>query len=193
MMKIAQRAWWQTVLAVAFVASVPAQSSDPPFVIDPARPYVYLQFDHVGPISSELKDEGVTGLWLRLKNNSRMAIALRCIGANADGSSNVSDEVIANEPGIVITSDVDEPAKERPKLSKAKPPRGNSFEVSGVCRIEPGKSLLIQFPRNHVSSTWFLRVRVALEVNRSSVAVGPWTILDFNEYEIPKDQRIPAK
>jgi hypothetical protein len=39
---------------------------------------------------------------------------------------------------------------------------------------------------NHVGEYWFMRVKFALDVEKSSIPVGPFTSLDFHKWEIPK-------
>ncbi len=95
------------------------------------------------------------------------------------------------EPMLEISSDppdIGNPeweAKARQEALKLMP-RGYSFEVSGVARVDPGKDLLFSVPANHVSANWYMRVKFALEVNSSSIATGPFTYLEFHSYDIPK-------
>jgi len=65
-------------------------------------------------------------------------------------------------------------------------PVGYSFEVSGVAKVQPGEQILVSFPLNHVDEYWYLRVKFALDLNNSSVAVGPFTYLPFYKWDIPK-------
>ncbi|MGD0902528.1 MAG: hypothetical protein ABR924_06255, partial [Terracidiphilus sp.] len=50
------------------------------FIIDPAKPYVYLKFDHIGPRKPHQDGEGNTGLWLKVVNNCRIPIVFRASG-----------------------------------------------------------------------------------------------------------------
>jgi len=42
---------------------------------------------------------------------------------------------------------------------------------------------------SHVDDFWYLRIKFALELNRSSVAIGPFTYLPFYKWDIPKNER----
>jgi len=71
------------------------------FLIDPSKPYVYIEVDHVGPRKPLRDSEPNTGLWLRLKNNCRVPIVVMVLGAppNAGGELlSVADEVVP-DPG----------------------------------------------------------------------------------------------
>ena len=68
------------------------------FVIDPnCKPYVYLEVDHVGPRTPKGKGEPEVGIWLRLRNNSRLPIIVSTFGG-PPGSPDcgVMDEVVRN-------------------------------------------------------------------------------------------------
>jgi hypothetical protein len=165
------------------------------FVIDPARPYVYLKFDHIGPRKPHQDGEISTGLWLKVVNNCRIPIVFRASGGlPGDIESVLEDEVVEVEPILtIIGSDQEMQEYERDlKLRKERlrhKPEGYSFEVSGVATVQPGKEILISFPLNHVDDYWYLRVKFALKLNNSSVAVGPFTYLPFYKRDIPKDER----
>jgi hypothetical protein len=79
---------------------VPASISD--FRLDPSRPFVYLEFDHRGPRRALRDDEPTTGIWLRLKNNSRMAILVMTLEVPRNGQievTSVVDEVVPDARG----------------------------------------------------------------------------------------------
>ncbi len=164
------------------------------FVLDPSKPYVYLKFDHIGPRKPHQDSEDNMGLWLKVVNNCRIPIVFRASGGlPGDIEATLEDEVVEQEQGIQIVSDQEinqfertvQLRKERLKLK----PEGYSFEVSGVARVQPGQVLLISFPLNHVDDFWYLRVKFALELNRSSVATGPFTYLPFGKWDIPRNER----
>jgi hypothetical protein len=90
------------LLHPAFEAQQPTARSagpNPEFVIDPSKPYVYLEVDHVGPRKPLRDGEPATGIWLRLKNNSRLPIVIMVLGASPSDSGealSVVDEVVLN-------------------------------------------------------------------------------------------------
>jgi hypothetical protein len=165
------------------------------FVIDPAKPYVYLKFDHIGPRKPHQDGEISTGLWLKVVNNCRIPIVLRASGGLlGDIEAVLEDEVVEDEPIMqIIGSDLEMKEFERDlKLRRDRlknKPEGYSFEVSGVATVQPGTEILISFPLNHVDDHWYLRVKFALKLNNSSVAVGPFTYLPFYKLDIPKDEK----
>jgi hypothetical protein len=163
------------------------------FVLNPAKSYVYVQFDHVGPRKPLREGEGNVGLWLRIVNNCRVPITVPSFGlTSGDPGVGVLDEVV---PDVLTTSvsagrdglnlsetGTSQPAPSDPKNSL---PQGYSAEVSSMTRILPGKDLLFSVPLNHVGDKWFMRVRFVLDVNKPSVGTGPYTYLDFFKAQIP--------
>jgi hypothetical protein len=172
------------------------------FVLDPSKPYVYLKFDHIGPVKPNSEREVESYLWLKVVNNCRIPILFRASGP-PPGYPGVSleDEVVEEEHGIQIISDLDiekfqidqELRKERLKHK----PQGYSFEVSGVARVQPGQELLFSVPLNHVDDDWYFRIHFTLDLNHSSLVTGPFTYLPFYKWNLPKDEKlintIPAK
>lgn len=182
------------LLVLCLGASALAQRIDPQnFVIDSTKPYVYLKFDHVGPRKPIQKGEGSVGLWLRVVNNCRIPIVFSSHDTQ-EGEPGVilMDEVVDAEPMLEIYSTAEEGAaierREENRRSKHKP-AGYEDEVSGVTRVQPGADILFSVPLNHVDDDWYMRVKFALDINQSSVAVGPFTYLPFYEWDIPKEFR----
>lgn len=104
------------------------------------------------------------------------------------------DEVIETTPMMQIysTPEQEERIQQREKLRKSKhKPDGYSSEVSGVARVLPGAEILFSVPLNHVDEDWYMRVKFAVDLGQSSVAVGPFTYLPFYEWDIPKESRPP--
>jgi hypothetical protein len=184
------------VFILLFGASAFSQVLKPSdFVIDPSKPYVYLKFDHIGPRKPHQNGEIKTGIWLKVVNNCRIPIVFRASGGlPGDIEEVLEDEVVEDEPIMqIIGSDLEmkkfeEDLKLRKERLKHKP-EGYSFEVSGVARVQPGKEILISFPLNHVDDYWYLRVKFALDLNNSSIAIGPFTYLPFYKWDIPKSER----
>ena len=184
------------VFVLLFTTSAFSQGLNPSdFVIDPLKPFVYLKFDHIGPRKPHQDGEGKTGLWLKVVNNCRLSIAFRASGGlPGDIETNVEDEVIEDEPILTIITSVQEEQEytkdlKRRKESLKHKPTGYSNEVSGVAIVRPGKEMLISFPLNHVDEYWYLRVKFAFNLNNSSIAVGPFTYLPFDVWDIPKNER----
>jgi hypothetical protein len=60
------------------------------FLIDEKRPFVYIEFDHIGPGAPWSPDEPASRIWLHLRNNCRVPIVVLANGV-PDGSP--KDEV----------------------------------------------------------------------------------------------------
>lgn len=185
-------------ILILAVATMYAQTPDTSFVLDGTKPYVYLQFDHVGPRKPVHEGEPSTGLWLRIVNNCKVPISVRSYGTTTgDIGTGVFDEVIPAQQGLTVQADSGEiplstderPTQKTTNEPSAKMPEGYSAELSSVTRVLPGKSLLFSVPRNHVSRDWFLRVKFALAVSKPSVGTGPFTELDFFNEQIPASSR----
>jgi hypothetical protein len=180
------------LLFAVLSGSLFAQDIKSNFVLDKSKPYVYLRFDHIGPRKPIESGEGSTGLWLRVVNNCRIPIVFASSAApEGEPGVVIDDEVIPDEPMMQIFStpeegaEIERKAREREQELKHKP-QGYESEVSGVVRLQPGEETLFSVPLSHVGEYWFMRVKFALDLNNSSIAVGPFTYLDFYKYDIPK-------
>ena len=166
------------------------------FIIDQSKPYVYLKFDHIGPRKPVQNGEGNVGLWLRVVNNCRIPIVFMSFNMpTGEPGVGLMDEVVKNEPMIQIFSTASQrkeiQRRERLRSSKHMPD-GYSSETGGIVHVQPGNDLLFSVPVNHVDEDWHMQVRFALELDKSSISVGPFTYLPFYEWDIPKGQRHAA-
>jgi hypothetical protein len=184
-----------TLLALILSPALLAQNTRDSFVIDKSKPFVYLVFDHVGPRKPAQEGEGADGLWLRVVNNCRLTILFRAQSYSSGDPSPVLDhEVVPEEPILQIWSTQKEgEAIKQEELARKealkRKPGGHTSEASGVLRVQSGKEVLFSVPLDHVNRFWFTRLRFALDVEGSSIAAGPFTDLDFHEFEIPKGKR----
>jgi hypothetical protein len=64
-----------------------------PFVLNPAKPYAYIEFDHAGNRAPLGPGESKYGYWLRLVNNCRLPIFVRASGGSSPGAV-LFDEVV---------------------------------------------------------------------------------------------------
>jgi len=172
--------------------SIRAQAPGNGFVIDPSRPCVYIEFERVAqrkPISDE---EASTGLWLRLKNNTRIPIEVMTFdpgtGVNETG---VMDEVVQfNDVGGFG------PSGERIQsltFEAAGSPKGYSLDVASSTVIGAGKSLLFSVPLHHVGPSWYLRVRFEFSLPPTSAGRQPYSFVDFNWTDVPTKDRAAWK
>ena len=58
--------------------------------------------------------------------------------------------------------------------------------------MQPGEEILFSVPLSHVDNDWYMRVKFALDLDKSSISVGPFTYLPFYEWDIPKESRSSA-
>lgn len=82
-------------------AGTKVASSVEGFLIDPSKPYVYLEVDHFGPRKPLRDGEPDTGIWLRLKNNCTLPVLVIASGVPAESAGVavwVEDEVVPNRP-----------------------------------------------------------------------------------------------
>lgn len=182
-----------SVFFFLFVATASSQNTVQNFVIDQSKPYVYLKFDHIGPREPIESGEGNIGLWLRVVNNCRIPIVFQGFDMPS-GVPGVGllDEVVDNEPVLQIYSTPEEgreiQRKEKLRKSKHKPD-GYRSETAGVFSVQPGTDILFSVPLNHVGDGWYMRVKFALDLDKSSASLGPFTYLSFHEWDIPKELR----
>lgn len=85
-------------LALFLFGVLPAhsQAGEESISLNALKPYVYLEFDHVGSRNPLRSGEPNTGIWLRLKNNSRFAVT---VIASTD-SAWAGDEVVPDVPSL---------------------------------------------------------------------------------------------
>ena len=193
---------WLFVLASCVCASGQSQRRVD-FVIDASKPYVFLKFDHIGSRRPIREGESSTGVWLRVVNNCHVPIVFEGRdGTPGEPGVVLLDEVVDKEPMLEIfaspTPDIqvesEPPTEPSGPIGNAvskpnKKPNGYTSELPGTYRVAPGKELLFSFPRNHVSSGWYMRVKFALDLNSSSASIGPFTYLPFHENDLPKEFR----
>jgi hypothetical protein len=76
-------------------------SSVESFLIDPSKPYVYLELEHPGPRKPLRDGEPDIGIWLRLKNNCTLPVVVMASGVPAESAGEalwIEDEVVPNRP-----------------------------------------------------------------------------------------------
>lgn len=203
-----------TFALLSLVGVANAQGAETSFVLDASKPYVYLAFDHLGLRKPIQEGESSEGLWLRVVNNCKVPIRIKTFRGDADNLGVlVFDEIVPVAQGFTVYSSDSEiplvasssqsligedktidafPAKPEPRhgsdvVERASEPRprGYSSDLAFVSIVLPGKSLLFSVPRNHVSPSWFMRVKFTLDVSKPSVGMGPQTELDFYNEQIP--------
>lgn len=74
----------------------------PQFLIDVSKPYAYLEVDHVGPRKPVRDNEPDVGIWLRMKNNCRLPIAVVAVETQAKNGRDgiiLENKIVPNAQG----------------------------------------------------------------------------------------------
>ncbi len=165
------------------------------FVLNPAKPYAYIVFDHAGKRPPLGPGESKYGYWLRLVNNSRLPIEVTVFATNypKPGAGDVLfDEVVPIPRGLISGFRLPPPPI-KPRtgcpIPNAKPPEGYDAETASLMDIEPGKSLLFSIPSNQLSPDWYIQVKFNLVVSPDSTVVQPDSHVYFDWWRLPKAVR----
>jgi hypothetical protein len=181
-------------------------NSNSQFLIDGNRPFVYVEFDHIGPGEPRNGDEPKTRIWLHLNNNCRIPIAVRANGV-PDGSPKdavgVMHDVVADPPSLEITmfpAQTAEPSapsgEDRSKTIAEQMPRGYMEEVGSAVTIMPGENILLSVPVNHVSKYWHIEIPFDFVLPKgrgfrdSKVSLGPTMVIAYSIWDVPPGERV---
>jgi hypothetical protein len=163
-----------------------SQISPKNFKVDDRKPYVYIDFDHLGERKSA-DDWGSThGLWLRLRNNCRLPIKVSALDwGTGDPGAALSFEVVPYA-GIFGPD-----SEQRKKM-----PHGFAADFGTLVTILPGKDFLFSIPAESVSKHWYIKVRFDFEFSEPKVNKGaptghhePYSVAEFEWINIPEAQR----
>lgn len=176
------------IVFVFLIAANGQNKGAQPFVLDQAKPYVYIAFDHAGKRKPLGRGESKEGFWLKFVNNCRVPVTIGTFGTGSDDPGvGVFDEVVPIQTGG--SGGIPEaPESGRPGPSR-KPPEGYYAEVGSAMTVAPGESVLFSVPSNHLSPGWHLRVRFTLAVSPSKVGDQPYSFADFRWEQLPDDVR----
>jgi hypothetical protein len=158
------------------------------FVLNPEKPYVYLQFDHIGEREPAMPGESTQGLWLRLVNNCRMPLRIGTFDLGTKDGIGLIHEVIPVTPAP-ISGGVYKTGNQPPKheLKTVNPPSGYSFDLHSVAILKSGENILFSVPLENVSPNWFLRITFVMDIPASTAS--PTSYVDFNWHNLPKQVR----
>jgi hypothetical protein len=171
-----------------------AQKSGSNFVIDPSKPYAYLEFDHVGKRQPLSRHEPDRGLWIRLVNNCRLPITVGTFDSEASAPGIAPyDEIIRVElhslPAPSVSSESENPPSNG-QTNEQIPEGYPSGEIINTTTVQPGTSLLLSLPANHVGSLWHLQIRFYLKTpHHDYYGDGPYSVVSFGISDVPKQFR----
>lgn len=165
------------------------------FVLNEAKPYVYIAFDHSGERKPLGPNEDKRGFWLRFVNNCSVPVTLGTFetGTNDPGVGVFYDVVPFPVVGIGGSPSPQERAPSKPAANSAEAPaaraeeapEGYYAEVGSVTTVPSGGSVLFSVPSNHLSSRWYLRVRFTLAVSPNKIGDQPYSYADFRWEQVP--------
>jgi len=134
------------------------------FLVNKERPFVYLQFDHVGK-EPRFNENEPYRIWLRLVNNCRVPIVIRTSGVpdgSPAGEVGLLHNVVADPPpsrasgGSILGASPK--LAESPAVTDPMPSGGYDIDVSSTATLRASESLLFSIPINHLSRTWHTEI-----------------------------------
>lgn len=177
------------------------------FLVDPSKPYVYLEVDHIGPRAPRNEDEPKSGIWLRLHNNCKVPIIVRTFGVppgSPEGEVGVLDNVVSNPKvvmgdGVVtyggppmtdprpplLFGDQGEAKREAPQAATATMPHGYMFPASSFVTIAPGRNVYFSLPMNQVSNEWHVEIPFRLDLKVKTAIRPPSSFVSLYKADLP--------
>ena len=133
------------------------------FLIDVSKPYAYLEVDHVGPRKPVRDTEPDVGIWLRIRNNCRLPIAVVAVEMQAkDGRDGIilEDEIVANAQGPAVGGDgvsggILASREQEQIVSLFRWPNSTEDEVRSAEEAARISGKLVQRPRGYGSQSGF--------------------------------------
>jgi hypothetical protein len=175
------------LVTVVILARGLAQPSDPGLSIDASSPFVQVIFDHAGDRKPLSEFEPPLGLWLRLKNNSRLPVRVATFEpGTTDPGTGIADEVVVTAHPTMITGRPKQADQSSAVIADGK---GYSRDVGSPATIPPGQSLLFSVPLNHVGPTCFLRIRFEFDLPPVKSGRQPYSFVDFTWSDVPSEVR----
>lgn len=176
------------------------------FLIDADRPFMYVKFDHIGPGTPRNPAEPNSRIWLRLRNNCRIAILVRANGVPDDSPKDevgLEYDVVANPAGRGLvslamsgTDKLETRATGNAQNSETKSddeiPRGYLEEVASSVAVGPGEEILFSIPINHLSERWHVEIPFDFELPRGkgplhTNTVGlPVMAVHYSVWDLPR-------
>jgi hypothetical protein len=181
------------ILILGWNLSAQQQTGEPNFIINPDRPYLYIQFDHFGPGTPENDNEARNRVWLRLVNNCAVSIRI-VVNGFAEGHKPadeiaIQDEVVEDPPPFITS---EPPLGEEAKPFK-RPSYGYGSDVGSPFYIRPGKDILFSLPTSQFMKGWHIEISYNFALPQGKgprpddVGGEPIMYLSYSLWDMPKD------
>lgn len=170
--------WRRTLMAFTVATLVRGQSPMPSLAIDPQRPFVYLEFVRLGPRQPLTEGESSSGIWIRLRNNSKYPIDVDAYRVDPTKTA------IALCHGVVqVGSGANGHAEGSARL---RAPSGyDTADVVTTITVASGEALQFAIPEEHVRPDWYIRVKFDFHLARTPKGRSPYSFTDFVWTDIP--------
>lgn len=165
-------------IGLCSLSSLQAQAASN-LVVDSARPYVYIKFDHAGfqKRQSTPADSNARRIWLRLVNNCRLPI--RVMGfdpGTGDAGIGLSYSVVP-ESGITETG------------SALEAPKGAPRHAGTRINVAAAHDVLFSIPASHVAPEWHIEIEFEFDLPDPKHGFHPVAKAAFAWHDIPERQR----
>jgi hypothetical protein len=168
---------WAALTVVLLLMPVAwGQTEADRFVIDSSKPYVFIEFDHVGDRKPLSGSESRRGVWLRVVSNCRVPITIDAFDlGTGDPGMGIFYDIIPVKPhaGWAGTSG-EVQGLEGPKNV----PQGYYFSNQTISHvtIPSGGNLLFSVPSNHIQPEWYLQAKFQFDLPSTSAGRQPQPI-----------------
>jgi hypothetical protein len=180
-------------MALIFSPAILAQSVQENFLVDKSKPFVYIVFERRSTENPQFGGDDPHRLFLRVINNC--SIPIRFTGSTANpGPGILVDHDVLPEPelsgeAIVLPPDTVKSLNKDRESALKRMPEGQSAHLGESFRLDPGQSLLVNLPRNHVSPYWFTKIGFDFVLEPSPHGPSPSMSIFFTEQDIPFSKR----
>lgn len=167
------------MLLVPMGTSMTQSQTPGKLALDSSKPIVYIEFDHAGPREPVEQGEPAQGIWLRLVNNSIVAIEVETMDTATPGK-------------LMLLPDVITPIERRiPRsgVSREEMPAGYASGMGVGRTIAPGKNLVFSVPANHVSPNWYMQVPFHFSLAPVKEGAQPICYAAFTWEDLPESDR----
>jgi hypothetical protein len=136
------------------------QRTEPQFVLNPDRAYLYIQFDHFGPGVPRNENEPPNRVWLRLVNNCTITVKVRVNGFpeghEPPDEIALMDQVLPDPPHLRTGSSTHPDS--RSAAQGRTPSLGYGSDVGSTEYVRAGQSILFSLPTTQFANDWHIEI-----------------------------------